>query len=91
MALHQKLVQSSSDRAMSKNHNGPVLLPPRSFFSRDAMHSFHYRLPPSLDDAPGPPLLCVHEDPSWYFEIYIRYPLDSTVIGIGLVLLPKRW
>ncbi|KAF9776400.1 hypothetical protein IL306_005420 [Fusarium sp. DS 682] len=51
-------------------------------FSWDAMHNFHYRLPPLFDEAPEFPLPSVQQDPSWYPEIYVRYPLDNTAIAI---------
>ena len=47
------------------------------------MHSFHYRLSPLFDEAPECPLPSAHDHPSWYPEIYVRYPLDNTIVFIG--------
>lgn len=83
MAHDLKLFQYSSDKAMSKKTQRARHFTAWGLFAWDAMHSFHYRLPPLFDEAPESPLPSVHEDPSWYPEIYVRYPLDSTTIAIG--------
>ncbi|KAJ4213866.1 hypothetical protein NW760_014979 [Fusarium oxysporum] len=83
MAHDLKLFQSSSDKAMSKKTQRARAFTAWCLYAWDAMHSFHYRLPPLFDEAPEFPLPSVHEDPSWYPEIYVRYPLDNTVITTG--------
>ncbi|KAJ4077892.1 hypothetical protein NW769_015238, partial [Fusarium oxysporum] len=70
MAHDLKLFQSSSDKAMSKKTQRARAFTAWCLYAWDAMHSFHYRLPPLFDEAPEFPLPSVHEDPSWYPEIY---------------------
>jgi hypothetical protein len=89
MAHDLKLFQSSPDKAMSKKNQRARAFTAWSLFAWDAMHRFHYRLPPLFDAAPESPLPSVHDDPSWYPEIYVRYPLNDTVISIGFGLVAK--
>ncbi|KAJ4138811.1 hypothetical protein NW768_002684 [Fusarium equiseti] len=83
MAHDLKLFQSSSDKTMSKKMQRARTFTAWCLFAWDAMHSFHYRLLPLFDEEPESPLPCAHEQPSWYPEIYVRYPLDNTVVSIG--------
>ncbi|KAF4455709.1 Zn2Cys6 transcriptional regulator [Fusarium austroafricanum] len=83
MAHDLKLFQSSSDKSMPKKTQRARAFTAWCLYAWDAMHSFHYRLPPLFDEPPEFPLPSVHEDPSWYPEIYVRYPLDDTVITTG--------
>ena len=83
MAHDLKLFQSSSDKAMSKKMQRARTFTAWCLFAWDAMHSFHYRLSPLFDEAPECPLPSAQDHPSWYPEIYVRYPLDNTVLSIG--------
>lgn len=80
---HDLKLFSPPDKAMPKKLQRARAFTAWCLFAWDAMHSFHYRVPPLFDQAPESPLPSVHEDPSWYSEIYVRFPLDSTALPIG--------
>jgi hypothetical protein len=83
MAHDLQLFKSSTDKAMSKKMQWARSFTAWCLFAWDAMHSFHYRLSPLFDEAPESPLPSAREHPSWYPEIYVKYPLDNTVVSIG--------
>ncbi|KAH7183625.1 uncharacterized protein B0J16DRAFT_346031 [Fusarium flagelliforme] len=83
MAHDLKLFQSFSDKPMSKKMQRARTFTAWCLFAWDAMHSFHYRLSPLFDEAPESPLPSAHDHPSWYPEIYVRYPLDNNIVSIG--------
>ncbi|KAM0542279.1 hypothetical protein ACHAPJ_012887 [Fusarium lateritium] len=47
-------------------------------YTWDAMESFYFRQEPLIKEPPEAPLPDIIADPSWYGEIWVRYPLSDT-------------
>ncbi|KAF4972199.1 hypothetical protein FSARC_1181 [Fusarium sarcochroum] len=49
-------------------------------YTWDAMQSFYFRQEPLIKTPPETPLPDIKADPSWYGEIWVRYPLSDTPV-----------
>ncbi|KAM5526595.1 C6 transcription factor [Fusarium oxysporum f. sp. phaseoli] len=91
MAHDLKLFQSPPEKSISKKAQRAREFTAWSLFVWDSMTSFHYHRSPLYDQPPEFPLPSLDEDPSWYSEIYARYPLQSNIIPIGFGSYMKAW
>ncbi|KAH6683674.1 hypothetical protein F5X68DRAFT_171888 [Plectosphaerella plurivora] len=50
-----------------------------TMFSLDALAAFHFRHTPHIKSPPAVPMPDPTEDPSWYGEVWVKYPLAQTL------------
>ncbi|KAM3497815.1 hypothetical protein MY10362_008848 [Beauveria mimosiformis] len=79
MAHDMKLFKDDAD-IKSKRMRRARAFTAWCLYTWDAMQSFYYRQEPLIREPPDTPIPDVKRDPSWYGEIWVRYPLSSTPV-----------